>query len=60
MEGLAGVVNLARRTLRRLEEQLGPDDPALKEIRASILRAIAELEFVRRAGPHTSHLSKTA
>jgi hypothetical protein len=57
MEGLAAVVNLARRTLRRLEEQLGPDDPGLKEIRASILRAIAELEFVRRAG---SPLSKTA
>jgi hypothetical protein len=60
MEGLAAVVNLARRTLRRLEEQLGPDDPVLKEIRASIVWAIAELQFSRETNRRISPLPKTA
>ena len=40
------LAELLRSTLRRLEqmEDLRPNDPALKEIKSSILRSIAELE----------------
>jgi hypothetical protein len=43
----APLVRLLRSTLERLErtEGLQPDDPALAEIKSSILRAIAELEI---------------
>ena len=40
------LVELLRSTLQRLEqlEGLRPDDPALQEVRRSILRSLAELE----------------
>lgn len=60
MGNIASVVNLARRTLRRLEEQLGPGDPVLKEVRAAVLRAIAELDFAREQQRQDRHLPKTA
>lgn len=43
------LVDVLRSTLQHLEEteELKPDDPALQEIKATILRAIAELEIVR-------------
>lgn len=43
------LVEILRSTLRHLEEteDLQPDDPALLEIKSSILRAIAELEIMR-------------
>jgi len=41
------LVGALRSTLRRLEEreELAPDDPALKEIKRSILRAIVSREI---------------
>lgn len=43
------LVDVLRSTLRHLEEseELQPDDPALHEIKTTILRAIAELEISR-------------
>ncbi len=43
------LLELLRSTLQHLEEteDLRPDDPALLEIKSSILRAIAELEIMR-------------
>ncbi len=43
------LVELLRSTLRHLEEaeHLCPDDPALQEVKSSILRSIAELELAR-------------
>lgn len=38
---------LLRRTLRRLEEQTAPNDPALQDLKSSIVRSIAELEVQR-------------
>ena len=45
------LVDLLRSTLQHLEEteELEHDDPALLEIKGSILRAIAELEIRRSA-----------
>lgn len=44
---------LLRRTLSHLEEQLPPDDPALQELKAWIVRSIAELEVQREESlPH--------
>ncbi|MFP5204481.1 MAG: hypothetical protein ACLGSH_03905 [Acidobacteriota bacterium] len=48
----APLVRLLRSTLDRLEraEGLQRDDPALIEIKSSILRAIAEIEIQRDSG----------
>lgn len=44
------LVDVLRSTLRHLEEteELRPDDPALLEIKSSIVRAIADLEISRQ------------
>ena len=47
MVGDAALINLVRRTLRRLEEQMGPEDSALRELKGSVLRSVAELTLVR-------------
>jgi len=47
MSSQVALPNLLRRTLRRLEEQMAPEDPALRELKSSIVRSIAELEVQR-------------
>ncbi len=43
------LIDILRATLRRSEQtqHISPDDPALRELKHSILRTIAELEIVR-------------
>jgi hypothetical protein len=45
------LIDLLRSTLKQMErdEEFSPDDPAAMELKASLLRAIAELEL-RKAG----------
>ena len=60
MVGDAALINLVRRTLRHLEQEMAPDDPALKELKTSMLRSVAELTLVRMPGTPTFPDSKIA
>ena len=60
MVGDAALINLVRRTLRHLEQEMAPDDPALKELKTCMLRSVAELTLVRMPGSGTFPDSKIA
>jgi len=47
MSSQVALPDLLKRTLTRLEEQVSPEDPALRELKSSIVRSIAELELQR-------------
>jgi len=48
MSSIASQAEAARRELRELEEQVGPDDPVVQQMRAVALQWIAELQEERR------------
>jgi hypothetical protein len=60
MTGDAALINLVRRTLRRLEEEMAPDDPAHQEVKASTVRSIAEFKVARMPESTAIPESKTA
>lgn len=43
------LIELLRNTLKQIErdQKLSPDEPAMRELKASILRVIAELELMK-------------
>lgn len=60
MTGDAALINLVRRTLRRLEEEMSPQDPALQDLKHSAVESVARLTLVEISGNSPFPDSKTA